>query len=352
MKVEEHIKVAIIGLGYWGPNLLRNLGMIPDVEVASACDVNRRRLEVMMRRFPFVSEFTTDPEAIFQRNDIKAVVIATPVESHFDLAKKALLSGKDVFVEKPLTSSSEEAEELIKLAEERERILMVGHTFVYNPAVIKVKELIEKGEIGKVYYISSTRINLGIHRKDANVIWDLASHDFSILIYWLGEDPLYIYSVGKDFILDGIPDVAFIHVIFPSGILANIQVSWLAPSKVRNMTIVGSEKMVIYDDTSPIEKVRIFNSGVEIQEPRTFGEFQLLYRTGDIVSPRLDSVEPLRMEMEHFVECIKERKRPKTDGYEGLRVVRALEMTDKSLKENGAGVRLRFKKEEPPTPSY
>lgn len=329
------VRVAVVGLGYWGPNLLRNLGLVQDVEVLAGCDKSPRRLEKAMRRFPFVSEFTTEFDPLLERKDIDAIVIATPVESHFELTKRALLSGKDVFVEKPFTQSSDEAEELIDIADSQGLILMVGHTFEYNPAVMKVKEIIDRGDIGSIYYISSTRINLGIHRRDANVLWDLASHDFSIIIYWLEEDPLYVFTVGKDFILSGVPDVAFVQVIFPSGVLGNIQVSWLAPSKVRNMTVVGSEKMVIYDDTSLTEKVRIFDSGVDFSEPTTFGEFQLSYRMGDIISPRIENTEPLRIEMEHFIECVRERKRPKTDGYKGLRVVKALQMAERSLVENG-----------------
>jgi len=329
------IKVGIIGLGYWGPNLVRNLSMLREVEIVAGCDKKKKRLEQMMVRFPFIKDFTTEYKSLLERKDVDAVVIATPVETHYEIAKEALLKGKDVFVEKPITTSSQEAEELIEIAEKNNLILMVGHTFEYNPAVLKIKELIEKGTIGKIYYISSTRINLGIHRRDANVLWDLASHDFSIIIFWLEEDPLYIYAVGKDFILNGIPDVAFLQMVFPSGVLANVHVSWLAPSKVRNMTIVGSEKMVIYDDTSHTEKVRIFDSGVEFSEPASYGEFQLSYRTGDIISPKIDSTEPLRVEMEHFVECIKERKRPRTDGYKGLRVVKALELAQRSLEENG-----------------
>ncbi|MCD6086726.1 MAG: Gfo/Idh/MocA family oxidoreductase [Candidatus Hydrothermae bacterium] len=328
-------RVAVIGLGYWGPNLMRNLTLIPDVQVIAGCDLSIRRLERMMRRFPNVREFTTDCDILLRRPDIDAVVIATPVETHYKLAKKALLHDKDVFIEKPMTASSEEAEELIKICEERGRILMVGHTFLYNPAVRKVKEIIDKGDLGQIYYITSTRINLGIHRKDANVIWDLAAHDFSIIIYWLGEDPLYVYTVGKDFILNGVPDVAFLHVVFPSGVIADLQVSWLAPSKVRNITVVGSDKMIIYDDTSSYEKVRIFDSGVDYSEPETFGEFQLSYRTGDILSPKIDSIEPLRLEMQHFIECIRERTNPMTDGYNGLRVVRALELAERSMKDTG-----------------
>ncbi|RKZ04019.1 MAG: gfo/Idh/MocA family oxidoreductase [Candidatus Hydrothermota bacterium] len=328
-------RVAVIGLGYWGPNLMRNLTLIPDVQVIAGCDLSIRRLERMMRRFPNVREFTTDCDILLRRPDIDAVVIATPVETHYKLAKKALLHDKDVFIEKPMAASSEEAEELIKICEERGRILMVGHTFLYNPAVRKVKEIIDKGDLGQIYYITSTRINLGIHRKDANVIWDLAAHDFSIIIYWLGEDPIYVYTVGKDFILNGVPDVAFLHVVFPSGVIADLQVSWLAPSKVRNITVVGSDKMIIYDDTSSYEKVRIFDSGVDYSEPETFGEFQLSYRTGDILSPKIDSIEPLRLEMQHFIECIRERTKPLTDGYNGLRVVRALELAERSMKDTG-----------------
>jgi len=328
-------RVAVIGLGYWGPNLMRNLTLIPDVQVIAGCDLSIRRLERMMRRFPNVREFTTDCDILLRRPDIDAVVIATPVETHYKLAKKALLHDKDVFIEKPMAASSEEAEELIKICEERGRVLMVGHTFLYNPAVRKVKEIIDKGDLGQIYYITSTRINLGIHRKDANVIWDLAAHDFSIIIYWLGEDPIYVYTVGKDFILNGVPDVAFLHVVFPSGVIADLQVSWLAPSKVRNITVVGSDKMIIYDDTSSYEKVRIFDSGVDYSEPETFGEFQLSYRTGDILSPKIDSIEPLRLEMQHFIECIRERTKPLTDGYNGLRVVRALELAERSMKDTG-----------------
>ena len=328
-------RVAVIGLGYWGPNLMRNLTLIPDVQVIAGCDLSIRRLERMMRRFPNVREFTTDCDILLRRPDIDAVVIATPVETHYKLAKKALLHDKDVFIEKPMAASSEEAEELIKICEERGRILMVGHTFLYNPAVRKVKEIIDKGDLGQIYYITSTRINLGIHRKDANVIWDLAAHDFSIIIYWLGEDPIYVYTVGKDFILNGVPDVAFLHVVFPSGVIADLQVSWLAPSKVRNITVVGSDRMIIYDDTSSYEKVRIFDSGVDYSEPETFGEFQLSYRTGDILSPKIDSIEPLRLEMQHFIECIRERTKPLTDGYNGLRVVRALELAERSMKDTG-----------------
>ena len=328
-------RVAVIGLGYWGPNLMRNLTLIPDVQVIAGCDLSIRRLERMMRRFPNVREFTTDCDILLRRPDIDAVVIATPVETHYKLAKKALLHDKDVFIEKPMAASSEEAEELIKICEERGRILMVGHTFLYNPAVRKVKEIIDKGDLGQIYYITSTRINLGIHRKDANVIWDLAAHDFSIIIYWLGEDPIYVYTVGKDFILNGVPDVAFLHVVFPSGVIADLQVSWLAPSKVRNITVVGSDKMIIYDDTSSYEKVRIFDSGVDYSEPETFGEFQLSYRTGDILSPKIDSIEPLRLEMQHFIECIRERTKPLTDGYNALRVVRALELAERSMKDTG-----------------
>jgi len=325
------VSVGVVGLGYWGPNILRNLGALPGVEVKVCCDKDPSKLEMARRRFPFVRKFTTEPGEVCEADEVQAVAVVTPVESHYELARRALLAGKDVFIEKPMTASVEEAEELIELAEERKLVLMVGHTFQYSPPVRKIKELIDAGELGQIYYINSTRINLGIHRKDVNVVWDLASHDFSIFIYWLDEDPSKVYSLGRDFILKGVPDVVFLQAVFPSGILANVLVSWLAPSKVRNLTVVGSKKMVVYDDTRPSEKVRIYDSGVDLKNPEDYGEYLLTYRTGDIVSPRLDNYEPLRAEMEHFVECVRERKRPETDGRAGLRVVKALVSADKWL---------------------
>lgn len=320
----EKLKVGIVGLGYWGPNLLRNLYTVKGVEVALACDINERRIRAIQERYPS-QRFTTRYADLIEDPEIRAIVIATPVRTHYELAKAALEAGKDVFVEKPMTLTSQEAEKLIELAESSGRVLMVGHTFIYNPAVRKIKALIESGELGRIYYITSTRVNLGIHRHDVDVLWDLASHDFSILLYWLDREPEKIWVVAKDFILNGIPDVAFIQLVYPEDLIVNIQVGWLAPAKVRNVVIVGSRKMVMYDDTDPYMKVKVFDTGVDFKEPMDYGEFQLTYRTGDVLAPKLDTREPLRIEMEHFIECVRTRKRPLTDGYAGLRVVRMLE---------------------------
>jgi len=328
------VRVGVIGLGYWGPNLVRNLHSIQGVELSLLCDKKKDRIEYLKSFYPALN-YTENCEDIFTNRDIDAVVIATPLATHFRLASEALRSGKDVFVEKPLTQNVEEAEELARIVEDTGRILMVGHTFEYNPAVRKIKQLISSGEIGEVKYITSTRINLGLYRRDADVIWDLACHDFSIILYWLNEEPLHINAIGRDSILRGTPDIAFIQVIFPSGVLSNIQVSWLAPGKIRSTIIVGSEKMIIYNDMNVYEKVKVFDSGVEVKSSRDYGELQLSYRNGDVHCPKIDNVEPLRVEMEHFIDCVKERKKPFTDVHRGLMVVRTLERAAHSLRFNG-----------------
>ncbi len=322
------MKIAVIGLGYWGPNLLRNFLAISELEVLG-CEKDRKRLEKIKEMLPSAS-YITDYNALLNDNDLKAVAIATPVGSHYSLTKEFLENGKDVFVEKPMTKSSREAKELIKIAEEQNAILMVGHIFEYNDAVLKIGELIKGGEIGDVQYITSTRVNLGIHRKDANVLWDLAPHDFSILFNWLDSDPVSIATTAKESIVNGIPDVAFIQATFPSGMIADIQVGWLAPSKIRETVVVGSKKMIVYDETNPQEKIKVYDSGVEIEDPHDYGEFLLSYRSGAIHSPTISTREPLRTEMNHFVECIRERKKPRTDGFNALRVIKAVEMAEES----------------------
>jgi predicted dehydrogenase len=325
------MKVALIGLGYWGPNLLRNLLSIGEVEVIG-CETDEKRLEEVRTMFPNTS-YVTDCNTLLSDKDLKAVAIATPVGSHYPIAKAFLENGKDVFVEKPMTKSSREVKELIKIAEEKDAVLMVGHIFEYNDAVLKIGEIIRSGEIGEVQYITSTRVNLGIHRKDANVLWDLAPHDFSILLNWLDSDPVAIATTAKESIVDGIPDVAFIQTTFSSGVIANIQVGWLAPSKIRETIVVGSKKMIVYNETNPREKIKIYDSGVDIEDPHDYGEFLLSYRSGPIHSPTLSNREPLRFEMNHFVECVRERKKPLTDGYNALRVIKAIEMAEESRKK-------------------
>jgi predicted dehydrogenase len=333
-KQSGKIGVGIVGCGYWGPNLIRNFLSHKGYGRVIACDLDASKLEHVRSKYPSI-EVTTRFEDLLKKDDVGAVAIATPVNTHFQLARDALEAGKHIFVEKPFTASAAEANELIDLAEDKECVLMVGHTFEYSPPVVKIGEIISSGQLGDIYFISSSRVNLGLHRKDVSVIWDLASHDFSILFSWLKSAPKMITAVGKDYVQHGIPDVAFINMEFPSGCIAHIEVSWLAPSKLRRTAIIGSEKMLVYDDTEVMEKVKIYDKGVDYKDPGSFGEFQLSYRAGDIVSPQLDNYEPLSVEVVHFFDCIRGSIKPKTDGLSGLRVVQALEAAQRSMENNG-----------------
>jgi predicted dehydrogenase len=328
------IHVGVVGCGYWGPNLVRNLAENRLCRQVSICDTNEEKLTRLLQRYPAARAFQRFDEMLAQP-DLQGVMIATPLSTHYPLAKRALLKGKHVFVEKPFAGSSEQCLELIGLAEERKLTLAVGHTFLYSPPVVKIREILERGELGKVFYISSTRVNLGLHQKDVSVIWDLAPHDLSMIMFWLGEMPTEVLAAGKDFVQSGIPDVAFIFLRFASGAIAHVQVSWLSPSKLRRTTIVGSSKMLVYDDTQHMEAVKIFDKGVNFQDPNTFGEYQLSYRTGDIVSPKLETYEPLQAEVRDFLEAISEQRRPRSDGEDGLRVVRVLEAAERSLSNSG-----------------
>ena len=333
------MNVGVVGLGYWGPNLVRNLYEANICNQIYCCDADAAKTNKIKSRYPSIIT-TNDAKELASNDAIDAVVIATPVSAHFSLGMEFLNAGKHVFIEKPFTASPEEAEKLIALADEKNLITMVGHTFEYSPPVIKIKELIDSGELGKIYYISASRVNLGLHQKDVSVIWDLAPHDFSSLFYWLDEQPIKVSAMGRDYVQKGIPDVAFINLEFASGCVANVQVSWLAPSKLRRTAIVGSEKMLVYDDTENFEKVKIYDKGVDYKDPETFGEYQLSYRAGDVISPRLDTFEPLNKEMRHFVECCEKGLTPKTDGRNGLRVVKALEAAETSLRSGGKVVEL------------
>src|SRR4051794_13876960 len=327
------VNVALVGLGYWGPNLLRALFELGDVEVSYICDLDPERLERYGRRYPSARP-TRDVDNVLSDPKVDAVVIATPVFTHFGLASRALSAGKHVFVEKPLASSSAEAGELIELADQMDRVVMCGHTFLYSPAVREVKRIIESGELGEVYFISSSRVNLGLHQRDVSVVWDLGPHDFSILLYWMDEMPNWVGAVGRDSVVKGIPDVAFIDLGFPSGTLSHIELSWLAPSKLRRTVVVGSEKMVVYDDSSS-EPVRVFDSGVSYEDPETFGQYQLSYRTGDIVSPRLETTEPIITELTDFVNGVREGRAPEGNPALARNVVRLIEASESSIEERG-----------------
>lgn len=331
-------KIAVVGAGYWGPNLIRNFASQRACTELWVCDKDPKRLEWVRDRYPTV-KLTPDYNDVLNA-DVDGVVIATSVGTHFSLASKALEAGKHVFVEKPLAASVEQAQHLVEQSERANKTLMVGHTFEYSPPVLKIRDLIQKGELGKVFFVSSMRVNLGLHQKDVSVIWDLAPHDFSILFSWLDERPTMISATGKDYVQNGVCDVAFITVEFGSGVIAHLEVSWLAPSKLRRTTIVGSKKMAVYDDTEAYEKVKIFDRGVDLRPPETFGEFQLSYRTGDILSPRLEQHEPLAVETAEFLRAIDQGVRPRTDGRSGLRVVEALAAAQHSMEEGGIPVRM------------
>ena len=332
----EPVRFAVVGLGYWGPNLVRNLNELSSADVVSVCDFRQEALDAARRRYPGVHT-TTELADILEDPTIEAVAIATPVSTHYDLAMAALRSGKHVFVEKPLAGSSADAEELIVEARSRDLVIMPGHTFLYSPPVNMIREMIDSGELGEIYFISASRVNLGLHQPDVSVAWDLGPHDFSILQYWLGETPTDVTALSRGCIFPNTPDVAFINLEFASGTIAHLELSWLAPSKLRRTAIVGSKKMVVYDDTSG-EPVRVYNSGAVPRDPSNFGEYHLMYRTGDIVSPQLDAVEPLLLEMQDFCAAIREGSEPRASAELGLEVVRLIEAVDRSLASDGMRV--------------
>jgi predicted dehydrogenase len=330
------INVAVVGCGYWGPNLLRNFAQIPGCDMKACCDLDPAKLERIKSLYPAIAT-TNRLDDILQDPTIDAVAIATPVHTHMPIGKKCLEHHKHVLIEKPLAASAPECKALIQLAEKHGRVLMVGHTFQYAAAVNKAKEIVESGELGEIYYINCSRANLGLFQPDINVIWDLAPHDISIITYILEELPLTVNAQGKAHFKPNIEDVATVTLNFPKGAIAFIHNSWLDPDKVRKITIVGSKKMLVYDDISPNEKIRIYDKGVNVPPYYdTFAEFQFAYRYGDIYTPRLNEYETLRRECEHFLECIKENKIPRSNGYNGLLVVSILEAADKSLRHNGA----------------
>jgi protoporphyrinogen oxidase/predicted dehydrogenase len=330
------LRIGVVGLGYWGPNLVRNLADSVDFELAYLCDRRADALEALASRYPG-TRCTSRFEEILSDDGVDAVVIATPVSTHHPLARTALEAGKHAFVEKPLAASSRHARELARLAEENDVVLMPGHTFVYSPPVRTIKNLIDSGELGEIYFISSSRVNLGLHQPDVSVVWDLGPHDFSILRYWLEDLPAEVSALSRSCLIPEIPDVCFINLTYPSGTVAHVELSWLAPSKLRRTAIVGSKKMVVYDDTSS-ESVRIFDSGAMIPDPGTFGEYQLSYRTGDIVSPRVDATEPLALELADFAAAIRNRAPLVSSPELGLDVIRTIEAVERSLAHGGVPV--------------
>jgi predicted dehydrogenase len=323
----RRVRVGVVGLGYWGPNLLRVLHESTRAEAAWMCDLRPEVLDGLGRRFPDVRR-TQNLDEMLEDESVDAVAVVTPVSTHHHVAMRALRAGKHVFVEKPLASSSELALDLIREAGERGLVLMPGHTFLYSPPVNRIRELIQGDELGEIYFVSMSRVNLGLYQSDVSVIWDLGPHDFSILLYWLEERPSHVISTGRACIGSGTEDVAFITCEFDSGAIAHVELSWLAPSKLRRTTLVGSKKMVVYDDCSN-EPVRVYDAGVVQHDPKSFGEF-LKYRTGDIVSPHIDSSEPIDLQMDDFCSAIRYGTTPKSSAQLGLDVVRIIEAADKS----------------------
>jgi predicted dehydrogenase len=335
------VDIAVIGCGYWGPNLVRNFTGLADCRVTALCDRDPARLAHMTRLYPGVQTCRNVGE-LLDRPDIDAVAVATPTRLHYDLAQLALESGRHVLVEKPLASSTCQCEGLLHLAEDKDLVLMTGHTFIYSPTVRKIKEIIDRGELGELQYVSSRRLNLGLFQKDINVAWDLAPHDISIILYIVGETPVGVNCQGKAHVTAGIEDVTNMTLMFANGAFALIHNSWLDPNKVRQMTFVGKRGMLLYDDMEPVEKIKIYDKRVEVPPHYdTFAEWQFSYHHGDMYSPFVKQAESLSLECQHFVDCIHTGARPESGGLEGLKVVQILEASSESLKLDGARVELR-----------
>jgi predicted dehydrogenase len=334
------IKVGVVGCGYWGPNLIRNFRALPDCQLKLMCDVSEARLKHMRSLYPEV-EAHTDFNYMLNGAGLDAVVIATSVKWHHQMAKASLEAGKHTFIEKPMAASAAECEELIAIAKRKSLILMIGHTFLYSPAVRKMKEIIDRGDLGDIRYISARRLNLGLFQKDINVAWDLAPHDISIILHIIGELPKSVNCRGSAHVTPGIEDVTSMCLSFARDRSAIIHSSWLDPRKIREMTIVGSKRMIVYDDVAPLEKIRIFDARVE-RPPHydTFAEFHYAYHYGDVYAPYIKQEEPLRTECQHFLDCIKSGKSPISNGEQGLQLVKILEASSLSLKGNGSPVDL------------
>lgn len=333
------LQFGLVGYGYWGPHLARNVSSLPGSSLRCIADKDTERLEQAQARYPY-TRFTNDAIEVFE-SDLDAVLIATPVHTHYTLARAALLANKHVFVEKPLAIKVSEVEDLVALAQERNRVLMVGYTFLYHKAVQALRHIISGGQLGKLHYIDAQRLNLGLFHKDVNVLWDLAPHDLSILRYLLDADPVAVRATGAAHIQQGIHDVVYIHLRYADGLLAHVQLSWLYPSKVRRLTVVGNQCMAVYDDVEPQDKIRIYNRGVECPaHTPAFEDFPLSYRAGEIVIPAVPWVEPLQVACEHFAHCIRSEQAPLSDGLWSLSITKTLAAIQRSLDLEGQEVSL------------
>ena len=333
------INVAVIGYGYWGPNLVRNFASVEGARLAVCCDLNPQRLGEAKLRYPFV-ETTSDLRTVLENPAIDAVVLATPVRTHYEFARKALEHGKHVLVEKPMAAAVAEAESLVELAAKRDLRLMVNHTFIYTGAVRKMKEIVESGALGDLYYLDSVRINLGLFQRDVNVLWDLAPHDIAIMDHLIGEPPGSVCANGVCHIGNGIENVAYLTVYFESGLIAHFHNNWLAPVKIRTLMLGGSKKMVLYDDMEISEKIKVYDRGVEVSSSAAVHDALVSYRLGDMWAPRLDGTEALSRMAKEFIAAIKDGRPPLTNGQSGLNVVRILEAAEMSIKHRGREVKL------------
>lgn len=334
------INIGIIGYGYWGPNLVRNFAETPGATVAAVADVDPAKLHIAKRRYPNIKA-TTDLNDLLKDPSIDAIAVATPVYTHFEIAMEALKAGKHLWLEKPMADTSAQARRLVEEADRRNRVLIVDHTFIYTGAVRKMQEVMQAGELGQVYYYDSTRVNLGLFQRDVSVIADLAVHDFSILDYLLDEAPVAVSASGTNHFPGTPENLAFITMFYGSGTIAHANVSWLAPVKVRQILVGGSKKMITYDDLEPSEKIKIYDKGVSFtDDPQKILEMRVGYRTGDMRAPRLDATEALRIEGEHFIDCIEHGTVPQTDGHLGVRVVELIEAATSSMRGKGETVYL------------
>ena len=330
------IPTGVIGCGYWGPQLIRNFSEIPDASLLGVADQRADRLDYVRQHYPRVAAFADYRQLL--ESDVEAIVIATPIETHAELAHAALRAGKHVLVEKPLALSVADAASLITTARQVGKVLMTGHTFLYNPAVVELRRIVQSGELGRLFYVDTARLSLGLFQRHVNVIWDLAPHDISILSFVLDRAPVMVSARGSSCVRPSVQDVAYVEVQFEGGLSAQLHVSWLDPAKVRRITVVGDRKMAVYNDVSLAEKIRIYDKGVEPPVTDNFGEFQLSYRHGPIAIPYIPWQEPLRIECEHFLHCVRTGATPLSDGVQGLAVVAVLEAADMSLRNGGVRV--------------
>jgi len=329
----RRLRFGVIGCGYWGPHLVRNIHEIPEAELVAISDLRQDRLDSIGGRYPGIRLYRDHQDLL--ASGVDAVVVASPIHTHYALVREALLAGKHVLVEKPLATSSAEAAELITLARRRQRVLMVGHTFVYNPAVQELARLVRAGELGRIYYGDAARLNLGQFQRHANVLWDLAPHDISILVHVLDQHPVRVSARGSRCVQADVHDVCYLEILFSGGASAHVHVSWLDPDKVRRLTLVGDRRMAVFDDVEATTKLRIYDRGVEPSVGRGHGEPAVAYRNGEIVIPYIEWREPLRVECEHFVDCVRSGQRPQSDGEQGLIIVATLEAADRSLRSGG-----------------